>query len=334
MTNIEPHFEPGAPSVLTLTELRVLSGLSRGAALPLDEQVTIGSDFACDLILVDPDVDGRHAILSRRPGHRFSVEFVGGTRVRSTQDVETGQPFEVAGVRMVISQSDAPWDFALPVSAPAPLSDIEAAVANGVAAGRLGPGAASKQAPRTPVNLGRIAAVTGTIVVLLLVGFGIFLYLDSIEPPPTPLPPVAHHVYSEAEVQAIAAAFAIRLDELNVPAMKLVTAPQQLTVQGYVDRAAESRFESAVQELRDSHSGLKVRLDLGAEAVTTLPFEVTAAVGGSNGSVLLSDGQQLFVGAEEAGFRFLGLMGNCVNFLHVASQQKVSQCSDQKTRRR
>jgi hypothetical protein len=171
-------------------------------------------------------------------------------------------------------------------------------------------------------------------VALILVGLGVFLLFEP-EPMPLPKPVVAaRRLYTEADVQLIASQFGSRLEELNISGVKLITAPQQISLQGLVDRSAESRFESAVQQLRDAHPGLKVRLDLGSESASVLPFEITAAVGGPNGSVLLADGQQLFVGAEEQGFRFLGLAGNCLNFLHVETQQKVSQCADQKTRRR
>lgn len=322
-----------APPILTLTELRVLSGLSRGAAMPLEDQITIGSDFACDLILVDPDVAERHATLQALGNGRYTLSMVDAPRTSPT-NVGLGEQFEVAGIRMVLAPSDAPWDFALPVTKPVPLSDIEQAVASAVAAGRLGPGAASKGTAPTSSRPRWIVAAACGVVALVLVGFGVFLLLEP-DPPPLPKPVVAApRLYSEADVQLIAKQFGAHLEELNILGVKLGTAPQQLAVQGLVDKGAESRFEAAVQQLRDSHPGLKVRLDLDTDSAAVLPFEVTAAVGGPNGSVLLSDGQQLFVGAEEQGFRFLGLAGACLNFIHVATQQKVSQCADQKTRRR
>jgi hypothetical protein len=310
---IEPHLASHSSNVLTLTELRVLSGLSRGAAMPFEGSVTIGSDFACDLILVDPGVGAMHAVLSETaegytlrelPSDPSAVH--GGTVV----ELHHGTAFEVAGVRMLICESDAAWDFSLPVPVPPPLTAIEAAVADGVAAGRLGARVATQSKVRAPLPVKAIATAVGALSLLALVAVLLIRYFNAEEPRPIAPAPVAARAYSEADVQSIADQFALRLDQLNIPFMKLVPAAQQLTIQGALARDAESRFEHAVQELRDNNRGLKVRLDLNALAVSVLPFEITAAVGGANGSVLLADGQQLFVGAEEAGFKFLGLVCN------------------------
>lgn len=46
-------------------ELRILSGLHRGATLPLDERtLLIGADDEADVVLVDPDIATRHATLT------------------------------------------------------------------------------------------------------------------------------------------------------------------------------------------------------------------------------------------------------------------------------
>jgi hypothetical protein len=335
--NIEPNLQTEAPVVLTLTELRVLSGLSRGAAMPFEDSITIGSDYACDLILVDPGISPQHAGLKLDSEGRFVLRPVSqsgaASKVEADRVIERGVAFDLSGVRMVVCESDAEWDFALPIPTPPPPSAIDMAVANGVAAGRLGRGAAAQRPAPAPLDVKKLAQWGGGAVLACVVLLGLFLYFDADPAPPPAPPPVMKRVYSEADVQGIAAQFAARLDSLDIPGLKLVTAPQQLTVAGSVDRTAEGRFESAVQQLRDAHPGLKVRLDLGGPGASALPFEITAAIGGANGSVLLSDGQQLFVGAEEAGFKFLGLSGNCLNFLQVATQQKVSQCSDQSPRR-
>ena len=47
-------------------ELRILNGLHRGATLPLDDTpLIIGASDAADVVLVDPGIEERHAILTR-----------------------------------------------------------------------------------------------------------------------------------------------------------------------------------------------------------------------------------------------------------------------------
>lgn len=324
--------------------------------MPFEDRVTIGSDFASDLMLMDPGIAEHHAVLSMLADGRYDLQLIDASHgagfhqtdvsrpfdsAMSGQVVEPGQVFELVGVRLLVCQSDAEWDFALPVTAAAkaaesqvPLSAIDLAVAEGMAAGRLGAGVAQPAKSRTRLGRRELFALSAGIVAIAIVAWLLVEHSVANEAPAPAPRSVVQRVYSEAQVQEIASHFAQRLDELNVPLLKLVTAPQQLTVQGVVDRNAESRFESAVQDLREAHPGLKVRLDLGSNEASVLPFEITAAVGGPSGSVLLSDGQQLFVGAEEAGFKFLGLVGNCLTFLQLANQQKVSQCSDPTSPRR
>lgn len=328
----------GAP-ILTLTELRVLSGLSRGAALPLDDTIKIGSDFANDLILVDPGIAPEQAQITQGDdgGLLLRERSADGVQWMAPRNIVAGRAFDLCGIAMMVCESDAEWDFSLPVPPPPAHvpSPIDAAVADGIASGRLG---AKVIAGPQPMAKGRSSAkwilALALAVACLLAGV-VFVQFDSPASHPVVVAPVVvPRSYTEAEVQAIAQKFADVLEDAGIRGLKLVTALQQLTIQGYLDRNEEGRFEAAVQELRDSHPGLKVKLDLDSDPSSQLPFDVTAAVGGSSGSVLLGDGQQLFVGAEEQGFKFLGLSGNCLNFLQVATQQKVSKCSDQSQRRR
>ena len=47
-------FDPNVPIVLTLEEVRVLNGLSRGAAIPIESRLSVGCSPESDLVLLDP----------------------------------------------------------------------------------------------------------------------------------------------------------------------------------------------------------------------------------------------------------------------------------------
>jgi hypothetical protein len=53
---------------LVLEEIRVLTGLSRGAAIPIESVLSVGSDAQCDLVLHDPLVLPHEAHLERPAG--------------------------------------------------------------------------------------------------------------------------------------------------------------------------------------------------------------------------------------------------------------------------
>src|SRR3546814_6141191 len=64
---------------LTMFELRVLSGLHRGAALPLvGEQWVVGAAEDADLALYDPRICGRHMGLRQVQG-QWLLELLEGT---------------------------------------------------------------------------------------------------------------------------------------------------------------------------------------------------------------------------------------------------------------
>ena len=54
-------FDASLPEVLTLEEIRVLNGLSRGAAIPVETRLTVGCSPECDLVLLDPLVGDQEA---------------------------------------------------------------------------------------------------------------------------------------------------------------------------------------------------------------------------------------------------------------------------------
>jgi len=97
-------------------ELRVLSGLHRGASLPVDEQPQLigGADDA-DVVLVDPGMAPRHAMLRLESGGWSLMSVDGPVRGASHDAPEDqhalalGQPARVAHVWLTVVPHGAAW---------------------------------------------------------------------------------------------------------------------------------------------------------------------------------------------------------------------------------
>jgi type III secretion protein D len=100
-------------------ELRILAGLHRGACIPVQpgEDLRIGSDESCDVVLVDADWTALTARLRLgADGWSLSAEDSGdapGSHPEGTTDVPRGwsQTLDLAGVRFTVCDSSAPWSF-------------------------------------------------------------------------------------------------------------------------------------------------------------------------------------------------------------------------------
>ena len=94
-------------------ELRILSGLHRGALLPLNEgeKLTIGSDPGCDIVLVDP---GIHALVLsvQLASDGWEIErFDSKGQITDTQHLPSGAVALVCGVVLTVVDSSQVWTF-------------------------------------------------------------------------------------------------------------------------------------------------------------------------------------------------------------------------------
>ena len=110
-----------------LFELRVLSGLHEGAALPLfGERWSIGAHQNADLELYDPGVEVRHAHLHCRDG-RWTVQAQegllqdkGGTARAQIADLAPGTAFSIGGIQLCVANTQSGW-----VQEPAPVPGVQ-----------------------------------------------------------------------------------------------------------------------------------------------------------------------------------------------------------------
>ncbi len=93
----------------SMLELRVLSGTHAGARVLLPESPqTLGSGSDCDLVLSDEGILAEHARLAFQEDGSVRVDWLGDGPARKAH-LLPGQGVDLQGVRIAVSQADAPW---------------------------------------------------------------------------------------------------------------------------------------------------------------------------------------------------------------------------------
>ena len=117
-----------------LWTLKILAGVHAGAEATLsDEEVTLGRDDACDLVLEDADLAGRHIRLHAGIGVRMTVlegsgpVRVDGQPVQGSVELEPYQVVAVGGLALALGPANEDWP---PIDLPAP-PDLEGPSAQG-----------------------------------------------------------------------------------------------------------------------------------------------------------------------------------------------------------
>lgn len=99
----------------TVRELRILSGLHAGAVVPVESELVIGSDPACDIILDDAGIAPRHARLIIEGDHWALFEPEADLHATGTALPEPiasgtlGEPCTHGPLCFSIEPADAPW---------------------------------------------------------------------------------------------------------------------------------------------------------------------------------------------------------------------------------
>lgn len=110
-------FDVPPDSPATPLELRVLSGLQAGAALPLDQPLLVGRSDECDLLLLDDHAPPHLLEISVEAGGWLQLTALhdglrleDGTPLAGTVSLEPGQPFGIERLWLEVQPTEAPWE--------------------------------------------------------------------------------------------------------------------------------------------------------------------------------------------------------------------------------
>lgn len=333
-------------------ELRMLSGLHRGAVLELDDdELVLGASDQADVIIADPGVAQLHLRILKKPEGHFlapdegQVESESGHILEQSVLLTNGMRFRVGDIWIGFFEADAAWGF-LPPEIVSDLSpDLQPAQGQGLQPVRSkGPadksappgsadGAASASASGTPgKRVTRRSAIWGSAALLLV-------------PMLAWLITTAHASFISEE--AIGAAAPTRMTALQIAkAAAAVTSAPISAGDRLLDDFKKTLAERELLERVDLHvqagQGWEVRGALDAEEAARLeriasgfaetrklsfpihvrvvplkdmlPFEIVEVATGAGGHIVTGDGQRLFVGDALEGYRLVSVTASKIAF--------------------
>ncbi|MFL7961136.1 FHA domain-containing protein [Pseudomonas kielensis] len=282
-------------------ELRVLSGLHRGAALPLvGEEWVVGAAEEADLALYDPGICARHVRLSQLHGQWTLDPLEGavcdgqGQPWAALEPLLANVPFAVAGIWLCLAPAEQPWP-------PETAQDDE------VAAGRGSAKSAAR--PSWPRRLA-IAAVVITVASSA--------WAFTSQPTETlrsPAQPPAGSKVALDDVEAVRLELARMLQERDLAAgVQVELRNDRLVLVGELPRQRLAMVERLIERFNARYEAPVVITAEVKERLTQLPFQIAQIVGGKRGHVVTSNGRRLFLGDQIDGLRLTAIDNNKVTF--------------------
>ena len=294
-------------------ELRILNGLHRGAALPLDgSMLDIGSGEQAAVVLADPGVAARHASLAPTDAGWLleaiddAIVGVDDPLAQSALELAPGGYARLGDVWLCISPVDAPWQVA-----PAPHVPAQAAPLPGDQ-GAGAPPAPAPPAPRRMLRrvllpIGALAVLSAATACAIAVRAPAPVALKAPAPAPVPaaVAPAPAPALTPAQLQG---AFRRELaDAQLLERFELALGERAWSMRADLDPDEKAHFERLLQKFVARHR-LAIPVDVKiVGAAGMLPFEVAQVVSGSRAGIVTADGARLYVGDDYRGVRLVSV---------------------------
>ncbi|MGF6109282.1 type III secretion protein D [Pseudomonas frederiksbergensis] len=291
-------------------ELRVLSGLHQGAALPLiGEQWLIGADAEHDLALYDPGVAALHCRLTRtEDGWQLKAEdsLINDEEghARTLTELTPNQTFALGNVWLCLSAAEQDW----------PLVPVAAQSENAQDSAEQSPPLVNVSGRSTRFD--RIGAViVGVLVGIMGSAWG--LSRSASQPSEAISAPVAAiaapapsktNAASPSKVK-LASRDAVRRQLNALLSDRLLTdvsvedSGEGLALKGGLKDDALLVYQRMLQRFNERYELPVPLLDEVATAGAGLPFVIVQIISGTNAHLVTSEGQRLYIGDVLNGLR-------------------------------
>ena len=287
---------PESPQPGVLFELRVLSGLHEGAALPLfGECWSIGAHQDADLELYDPGVAARHARLHGLAG-RWTVQAqegllqddAGTVRAQIT-DLAPGRAFAIGGIRLCVADTQSAW-----------LDEPADAVAQ----------------PGAPVTAGSKSkwlapGILVLVPILMALAWQPMGTAPALAPQPSPASN-KRQLATTAQVHQQLLKMLIERDLGNT--VRLQVAADRITLGGEVGQDSLALVSRMLERFEVQFETPVAIVNQVQQTSTVLPFRIVQIIGGPKAHVVLADGRRLFFGDEVQGLRLTAIDNRRVLF--------------------
>ncbi|NNA87069.1 type III secretion protein [Pseudomonas fragi] len=277
-------------------ELRVLSGLHEGAALPLfGECWSIGADQDADLELYDPGVAARHARLHGMAG-RWTVQAQegllqddAGTVRAQIADLAPGRAFTIGGIRLCVADTQSAW-----------LEERADAVAQ----------------PGAPVTAGSKSkwlapGILVLVPILMALAWQPMGTAPALAPQPSPASN-KRQLATTAQVHQQLLKMLIERDLGNT--VRLQVAADRITLGGEVGQDSLALVSRMLERFEVQFETPVAIVNQVQQTSTVLPFRIVQIIGGPKAHVVLADGRRLFFGDEVQGLRLTAIDNRRVLF--------------------
>ncbi|MEH2921550.1 FHA domain-containing protein [Samsonia erythrinae] len=301
-------------------ELRVLTGLHRGAALPLCGNAwRIGAADDADLVLYDPGIAPYHAQLEHVSGG-WSLSALDGalcnTEGHAVEQIDAlppGTPFALGQIWLCIVAAETPWpDDDAPSVATEPTEQSVDTPADEpsahTAASVLTP--TPRPASHLPLWAKASYLVLGT---LLLVMVGSWQLQESVAMPAAPPPQDTRKPLST--LPQLASTLRIMLQERELSAtVKLAAYQDRLTLTGQLTPDDQKKLERMLVQLHQRYR-TSLSIDNRTQLKTEqLPFQIVQVTGGPRANVVTAEGQRFFIGDEIDNLRLVRIDEHQIEF--------------------
>ncbi|CAH1530459.1 conserved hypothetical protein [Vibrio owensii] len=294
-----------------MLEIRVLTGLYKGAVCPLlDEMLVIGSSEDCDLTLSEDGIcdfhltlsfDGAECILDRQEGEVLGLA---NERLTVGHSLLLQSPFRIGSIWLMYTDSNDEWRG----------TSVEEAKQ---ADEQVMPRQSSDKDENSLCgsSIPKLWKVVFTIVVLLPLVLFLVVAFSTDAPGPNVLelePPIP-----TLNVEDSLATLTSMLDErgLSLAVNTQVLDEQKITIKGELTKLQYGVFKRMLRRFQRDYTSLASIIDDTKMLSPTLPFGVVTVVGGPYSHVVTDGGDILFIGEEKEGYRLSEIRHDTVFFV-------------------
>lgn len=300
-------------------ELRVLTGLHQGAALPLiGDQWLIGSDAALDLALHDPGIAQRHCRL-QRSGEHWSLNAEDGAvmdeegHAHPVTSLAPGSPFVLGSVWLAVTAAEAAWP-----NVPVPVAQ------NTGEAEPVAPAPVPK-ARRSVFNRATLL-ITGVLIGVVGSAWSLSRSAAPLEPSVAGMQPATHATANKA-TPVMAASSRTRLSaeqaRLKLKTMlsdrllndiNVETTPKGVVLTGSLQEDTRAVYQRMLQRFEGSYDSAVPLIDEVGATGSALPFVIVQILSGPQAHLVTADGKRLYIGDALEGLRLTRIDDGKVEF--------------------